>query len=103
MKTSTKNKINRAENMLKSCVEKTPRVIKKIASDNPNTSQIVAGGTIGAVSGGVATSLAGLTAIGVVGKGVGIGAAAGPVGAIVGGLVGVAAVSVIKAVKSDRK
>lgn len=53
----------------------------------------------GAAVGYGATVVAGVSAVGVVGSGAGIGAAAGPIGAAVGALVGLAAYGVYSIVK----
>jgi hypothetical protein len=55
----------------------------------------------GAVLGRVVIAVSGMVAAGMVGGGAGIGMAAGPVGAFIGGLVGLALFGVIQAVTGD--
>ena len=54
--------------------------------------------TAGGITGGVVTSVAGMTAVGMMGSGTGIGAAAGPVGMVIGALTGLAIYGVSLAV-----
>lgn len=61
----------------------------------------VASGAVGAVAGGVAVAASGLTALGAVGGGAGIGCALGPAGVVGGAVVGLATWAIVRLFKKE--
>jgi hypothetical protein len=77
---------------------KTAKKLKRLRE--PMKASLHAG--VGAVAGASAVTATGMTAVGIVGTGAGIGAAAGPVGIAVGALGGLAVYGLKKAFKKQR-
>ena len=59
--------------------------------------------TVGSVLGATAIRMSGMVAVGMVGKGTGVGSAAGPVGAVLGGIAGLAVYGLYVVAKSDEE